>query len=112
MPAEEELLPLFRDHLPASLSDMAFDRVLERVPEPYRLNAYASSLASQIVYNEGIHFVEVQPRERLANMAIAYMRKERELAAALEGFDSAPEEQRAAILDMARRGGVRREMGL
>ena len=45
-----DLLPLFRDHLPKTLSDLAFHRVHERVPDQYIKNAIASCLASKIVY--------------------------------------------------------------
>jgi len=54
MPEEqyEELLPLFRHHLPPTIVRLGFDRVRESVPPQYIKNAFASSLASHIVYHE------------------------------------------------------------
>jgi glutamate dehydrogenase len=47
---QRSLLPLFRDHLPATMADIGFDRVNERVPAQYIKNAIASCLASKLVY--------------------------------------------------------------
>lgn len=46
----DEFLPLFQEHLPATLSKLAFDRVKHLVPEQYIINAMASCLASKMVY--------------------------------------------------------------
>lgn len=64
----DELLPLFREHLPSTVVELGFDHVRERVPPQYIKNAFASCLASRIVYREGTHFIESQPRDRLARM--------------------------------------------
>ena len=50
----ESFLPLVRSHLPKTIGDIAFDRILDRVPPAYITSAIASSLASKIVYNEGV----------------------------------------------------------
>lgn len=47
------LLPLFREHLPAKLADLAFDRVPTTLPPQYLRNAMASCLACRVVYTEG-----------------------------------------------------------
>lgn len=59
-PAQEEqdehlrlLLPLFREHLPEKLVDVAFDRVPTTLPPQYLRNAMASCLACTVVYKEG-----------------------------------------------------------
>ena len=46
---QEELLPLFQEHLPNTLS-MAFDKAVDKVPEQYIINAIACRLASKMVY--------------------------------------------------------------
>jgi glutamate dehydrogenase len=46
----DELLPLFKDHLPKTLANLGFDRVKGSVPDQYIINAIASCLASKIVY--------------------------------------------------------------
>merc|ERR1712157_266127 len=60
LPEEEinnELLPLFRMHLPKTLADLSFHQVHERVPNQYIKNAISSCLASKIVYKEGTKFI-------------------------------------------------------
>lgn len=47
------LLPLFQEHLPEKLVDVAFDRVPTTLPPQYLRNAMASCLACRVVYNEG-----------------------------------------------------------
>lgn len=47
------LLPLFREHLPEKLVDVAFDRVPTTLPPQYLRNAMASCLAGRVVYKEG-----------------------------------------------------------
>jgi len=114
IPTEEELLPLFRAHLPKALVDLAFDRVLDKVPQAYRLNAYASSLASRIVYQEGIHFVEAQPKPRLASNAIKYMRAQKELEAFVERMREGDisEEDKSTVEQIVKLNGVRSRIGL
>ena len=48
----DELLPLFRHHLPPTVAVLGFDKVRECVPLQYIKNAFASCLASHIVYHE------------------------------------------------------------
>lgn len=105
----EQLLPLFRAHLPKTMADIAFDHVHERVPEQYITNAIASCLASKLVYKEGTKFIDSQPKEKLAQIALKYLEKEREVAAlmeALEGTDM-PQKEKVAILELLEVGGAR-----
>ncbi len=105
----EELLPLFRDHLPQTVVALGFDQVREKVPVQYIKNAFGSCLASRIVYREGTHFIESQPRERLAELCLRYLEEEREVKRLLQHLDGgqlSPEEVARVhkILDV---GGVR-----
>ena len=60
------MFPLVIDNLPKKLAEVAGDRVRTRFPVQYQRNAIASTLASRLVYSEGIHFVESQPDEKMA----------------------------------------------
>jgi glutamate dehydrogenase len=75
----QELLPLFKEHLPPTVVRLGFDHVRDRVPPQYIKNAFASCLASRIVYREGTHFIESQPREILAKKCLRYINQEREV---------------------------------
>lgn len=82
LPEEErdELLPLFQEHLPNTLSELAFEKVKAVVPEQYIINAIASHLASKIVYKEGCSFVDSLPRDKIMEMGMKYLSKEKEIA--------------------------------
>ena len=69
----DELLPLFRAHLPKTMTDIAFDKVHEKVPDQYIKNAIASCLASKLVYKEGTKFISSQPQTKLAAISIVHM---------------------------------------
>jgi hypothetical protein len=47
---KDDLLHLFQEHLPQTVSDIAFNRVKDAVPDQYIINAIASRLASKMVY--------------------------------------------------------------
>jgi len=72
----EELMSLFKDHLPQVLSDLAFDRIHETVPEQYIKNAIATSIASKMVYKEGTSFIQSLPKDQLADIAFRYHKNE------------------------------------
>merc|ERR1711904_391662 len=106
----EELLPLFLyEHLPRKLTEVAKDRVNERIPLDYMKNAFASCLASKLLYKEGVHFLESQPSERLAQLAVEYYRQEQRVIHLLHSVSSAnlPEQEKEEVLQLLERGGTR-----
>ena len=110
-----ELMGLVRDHLPKKMVDMAFDRCEDNLPKSYLLAAIASSLASKMVYQEGVNFVKSQPKDNLSKLALKYIQVEKEiysLAAALDGAEGMDEEQRVRIKDLVHRGGVRTSLNI
>lgn len=71
---DDGLMFLFKAHLPKTISDNAFDRVKECVPEQYIKNAIASCLATKLVYKEGTKFIGSQQEDHLAQIALEYLR--------------------------------------
>ncbi|KAL3797309.1 hypothetical protein ACHAW5_011305 [Stephanodiscus triporus] len=111
---KEKLLPLFRAHLPKTMVDISFDNVRERVPAQYINNALSSCLASKLVYKEGTKFIETLPKDRLAAVALRYLKAEREIALlkdALEGAEM-PEKEKESILKLLDAGGARTSLGI
>lgn len=115
-PLFQELLPLIKDNMPKKLADVAWDRAAARFPVQYQRNAIACHLASQLVYSEGIHVVETQPGDKLAERAFLYYREHKAIKALADDFDKAtvgvPKEQKAKVLDLLRRGGARTSLGI
>ena len=76
-PLWNEMLPLVKENLPVKLQALAWQRVLDgKLPVQYTRNAIASTLASKVVYAEGIHLIETQPTDRLADRLIQYYRED------------------------------------
>lgn len=110
-----ELMPLFlEEHLPSKLAEVAADRVDERIPLDYLKNAFASSLASKLLYREGTHFLESQPTERLADLAINYYRSELHVRHLLESVEKTnlPNAEREEVLALLSQGGARSALQL
>jgi len=111
----KKLLPLFlEEHLPKKLVEVAGDRVSDRIPLDYLRNAFGKILASKLLYHEGINFLESQPEDRLADLAIRYMTEEkrvRELIGDVQGSNIAPE-TRAKIQELLKQGGTRSLLGV
>ena len=112
LPAEDrsKLVSLFRDHLPAKMAAMAEDRLESNVPPQYLVAAIASSLASKIVYSEGVNFVRSQPPENLSKIALRFIEAEAEVAdleRSLEGAQGMDEADKEKALGLIRKGGVR-----
>lgn len=111
LPAEdiETLLPLFRDHLPKTLSDLAFNKVKDSVPNQYIINAIASCLASKMVYKEGCNFIDSLPRKELMTIAMKYITKEKEIAQLKVSLSESniSQEEKDMIIRILDEGGVR-----
>lgn len=110
----EQLMPLFREHLPKTIADLSFHKVHDRVPGQYIKNAIASCIASKMVYKEGTKFIEAQPKESLAKLALKYISKEKEIAQlkeALAGADM-PDKEKQEIIDLLDAGGARTALDL
>lgn len=60
------------DFFPKKLVEIAWDRVEEKLPLPYKRNMLAATLAAKFVYREGIHAAEMLHGENLSNTVIRY----------------------------------------
>lgn len=111
---QEQLIPLFRNHLPETLAELGFDKVHERVPAQYIKNAIASTLASKMVYKEGTRFINALPKQRLAETALRYIQQEKEVSRLIETLEqtemSAKEKNK--ILELLEAGGARTALSL
>lgn len=117
LPDEEkqDFMPLIKAHLPKKLADMSFDRMGDgRVPDQYIKNAMASCLASKLVYKEGTKFIESQPREKLAKIALNYLHKEKEITALVEALEDSdvPASEKETISKLLQAGGTRTSLAI
>ena len=105
----EDLLPLFKEHLPQTISNIAFQDVRNTVPAEYIKNAISSCLASKLVYKEGCNFINSLPKERLARTAMEYVAKEKEISMLQDALQETDmeEDEKNAIMEILKTGGVR-----
>lgn len=113
-PLYEELFPIVKENIPKKLADLAWDRAKTRLPVQYQKCAIASSLASRLVYKEGIHLVESQPAEKLADRAFEYYRAERKMNELIRKLENgtATKEEIAQSIYYLRKGGARTVLGV
>ncbi len=72
-------------------------------------NAMASTLASKLVYKEGIHMIEIQPVDKIAERAIMYFRAQQKVARLTDKLKSGkatPADVQEAVA-MLEEGGAR-----
>lgn len=106
----KELQPLIIESLPKKLAEIAGDRVPTRYPLQYQKNAIAAVLAAKIVYQEGIHLIETQPTEKVAERAFMYFRADQKMKKLLKDLDSESfkiPENKATIAEIIKKGGAR-----
>jgi len=109
---------LFRDlapdALPPTLAKFATERP-NRFPTGYVEASVASFVASQLVYSEGLSFVETLPRDRVAQIALDFVDAHRQTQAVLAALHSATgldDTHKSAIEKLLRRGGARAQLDL
>jgi glutamate dehydrogenase len=111
---QQQLLPLFRNHLPPTLAELSFDKVRERVPAQYIKNAISSCLASKMVYKEGTKFIEALPKHKLAAIALEYVQREREITQLINSLEickDLDEPSKIRIRKLLDAGGARTALG-
>eukprot|EP00605_Chrysophyceae_sp_TOSAG23-4_P000106 GSChrysophyteH1.ASY1.ANO1.116.1 assembled CDS len=113
-PLIEELMPLVKENLPAKVSEIAWYRAKTAFPLQYIKNSIASTLASKMVYQEGIHLIEVQPENMLAERAIQYYRNNRAILELIMELEKGKKDgsrlsvaTKSKVIALLKRGGTR-----
>ncbi|CAI5728485.1 unnamed protein product [Peronospora effusa] len=107
---QQVLFTLIEEHLPPKLRELALDRVQQNVPLAYLRSIVASSLASKIVYREGLQFAEALPDTNLGNMALQYLKQEKKVQRLVHDVRSSQLPNKDDVADLLARGGVRAGM--
>jgi glutamate dehydrogenase len=118
----QELYPLIEENLPAKLVELAGDRIPERMPVQYQRATIASTLASKMVYREGIHFVQAQRHlgsTELGMRAVEYYRKSHEmdefiatLTTSIDSKQKIDPKLRARAIDLLKKGATRAALNI
>lgn len=64
-------------HCPPVLVENYRDRILERLPDAHKIAIISSSIASYVVYKEGLGWIKALPRSQQFDALIIYMQKDK-----------------------------------
>ncbi|MDQ3233521.1 MAG: NAD-glutamate dehydrogenase [Pseudobdellovibrionaceae bacterium] len=64
-------------HCPPVLVEKYRDRILERLPDAHKIAIISSSIASYVIYKEGLGWMRTLPKARLFDALIVYMQKDK-----------------------------------
>lgn len=65
-------------HLPPTLRNMEIKEIFDKIPQAYWKQIIATSLSSRILYREGMDYFERMDEQAIAELAVKYMKQEKE----------------------------------
>lgn len=102
---------IFRDvilsHMPRELSKTVGERIFDELPTAYLEWVVAKYVASRIVYREGIDFFASMEPNAVAETALRYLQKEREMRGLIQEVQGSNLEHAARIAALLERAGIR-----
>jgi glutamate dehydrogenase len=98
---------LVLDHLPKVLLERVGDRLWTLLPKAYTNWMMAKSLAMRMVYREGIEFLETVPSNAIAELAVWYLRQDRETNKLVGEIASSNLAHKDRIAELISRAGTR-----
>ena len=91
-------------HIPSILKIGKEDKVLDMLPEAYLYQIIATSLASTIIYREGMHYFEEMEKINIYQLAIQYLEKEKEINTYIEEISNSRLSNKARIIQLLKEG--------
>lgn len=110
--AQQALMPLVREHLPSILLERAGEAAIQALPPAYLHRIMAARLAADIVYREGLSFVESLDAEAFGGLAFDYLKEARRVAALAEEVAASSLPNQAEIVRLLKAGGARTALSL
>ena len=104
---QERLWPLTREHLPPSLFDAYSPRISSGLPWEYTKNMLACSLASRLVYREGLAWVAGVPDSALSELSLRYLQQEQRVRELAEQVGASGIDNGEYVKALLLQGGVR-----
>jgi len=106
---EHALWPVVSAQLPPSLATHPEHAATlpDKLPLEYQKSTIVKSLASRLVYREGLAFVEGMPDARLPSFALAYLEEEQKVCALAEAVAASGQPYAPEVRELLLQGGVR-----
>jgi glutamate dehydrogenase len=94
-------------YLPPILAETAGDRVWTRLPPDYQAQIVCTSIASGLIYAEGLDYFRDVPDGQLAGLALSYVLRQRRTAELARDVERSGVAHAAEIAELLRIGGTR-----
>ncbi|MCK6546944.1 NAD-glutamate dehydrogenase [Myxococcota bacterium] len=94
-------------YVPPVLREKAGDRVFTKLPATYRAQLVCSSIASRLVYREGLDYLRDVPDAQLAELAVAYVEGERRTHELVDEVMRSNLASKGELAELLRLGGTR-----
>ncbi len=94
-------------HMPRKLTETVGERIFDELPPAYLRWVVAKGVASRIVYREGIDFFASMEPTAVAETALRYLQKEREMRALIREVEESPLKHAKRIANLLERAGIR-----
>lgn len=97
---------LVENYIPESLMQLIGRDAIARIPAAYFRQIIASVLASRMIYHEGIDYCRHMSEEKMAELALAYLQEERNIADMIHALDTSQVEHKEQIINLLRSAGA------
>ncbi|MEE2786688.1 MAG: hypothetical protein VX589_05060 [Myxococcota bacterium] len=97
---------LVNEHLPTSLRTAAGQSAIANLPRTYFHRVFASVLASEIVYREGVEYLNDVRHARLAPLALSYLRHLVSTKTLIDRLSTSQLPERSAIIALLQQAGL------
>jgi len=105
---KNDIWPIVSPQLPPTLAKSSHAPMLPKLlPSEYQKSVICKSLASRLVYREGLTFVETVPNERLPGFALSYLEQEQRVLSLADEVASSGYPFAAEVEKLLLKGGVR-----
>ncbi len=94
-------------HCPPVLVERYRDRILERLPEAHKIAIISSSIASYVVYKEGLGWIKTLPKAHQFDALIIYMQKDQLATRLIESIKTATLADKEQINSILTRSAAR-----
>ncbi len=109
--SRDELQAMIYKHLPDTLIEAVGEHIHD-LPDSYAQWMISASLASHIVYHEGLDFIDSLDDGRIGQLAVQYLSEEGNVARYITAIEQSDLADREKIIAILRRGGTRSALGL
>ncbi len=105
--ADENFQNIVLNHCPPILRKKYGDRILSRLPNNYKIAIIAANIASRIVYEEGLSWLNPYPAERRLEVAMTFLERSRRCEELIQTISGSSLPEKDEIIAILAKSGTR-----